>query len=289
LQTLLNKAALSSFKFNAPNAILTFQCAVSVLLVVAFKSLGLIRVEPFNWKVVRVWFPANLIFVGMIVSSFLALKDLGVPMATVLKNMTNLFVILTEYFMNGTTYNAGVWATLVLMTLSAVAGAYTDLAFSTSGYFWQFVNSAFTASNMLYLKVVMAKVKNYTQSGEKLDEFSMVFYNNLLSVPLLLALMVVMGEFSDLANQPDLTNPAFLFVASLTGIIGFSISFSVLWFLSCVTPTTFTLVGSLNKIPVSFIGLFLFETAISMPNVLSVLVGLVAGAVFGYAKSQPAK
>ena len=152
MQTLLNKAALSSFHFKAPDALLFYQCFLCVILVQAFKMLGLIKVEPFNWNIVKVWYPVNLIFVGMLVTSFWALKDLGVPMSTVLKNMTNLMVIGAEYFLYGRVYNKFIWATMGLMVLSAICGAFTDLAFNAAGYFWQIVNSGFTAGNMLYLK-----------------------------------------------------------------------------------------------------------------------------------------
>ena len=47
----------------------------------------------------KLWFPVNLIFVGMIFTSFFALKALGVPMATVLKNLTNLFTIGGDFFL----------------------------------------------------------------------------------------------------------------------------------------------------------------------------------------------
>jgi GDP-mannose transporter len=247
---------------------------------------GYIKVEPFNWNIVKVWYPSNMIFVGMIVTSFWALKDLGVATVTILKNATNLIVVSSEYFLYGRVYNSGIWLTMALMVLSGVVGGMTDLAFSASGYFWQMVNSAFTAANMLYLKVVMEKVKKYTSNGERLDEFSMVFYNNLLSLPLIFVMMVMQGELSTLADQPDLTNPAFLIVAFLSGLVAFGISFSVLWFLSTTTPTTFSLVGSLNKIPVSFIGLILFETTWSLPNLLSIGVGLASGVVFVIAKQR---
>lgn len=41
---------------------------------------GLLKapVEPLRWSIMRIWLPANLIFVGMIVSSFFALKLIGV-------------------------------------------------------------------------------------------------------------------------------------------------------------------------------------------------------------------
>jgi GDP-mannose transporter len=283
---LLNKAALSSFDFKAPDSLLFFQCALCVVLVRLFALFGYIKVEPFNWNIVRVWYPSNLIFVGMIITSFWALKDLGVATVTVLKNMTNLIVVSSEYFLYGRVYNSGIWATMGLMVLSAVVGGFTDLSFSASGYFWQMVNSAFTAANMLYLKVVMEKVKKYTSNGERLDEFSMVFYNNLLSLPLIFIVMVMQGELTTLPQQTDLTNPAFLLVASLSGLVAFGISFSVLWFLSTTTPTTFSLVGSLNKIPVSFIGLILYESTWSLPNLLSICIGLASGVMFVIAKQR---
>ena len=54
-----------------------------------------------SFKIARVWMPVNMIFVGMIWTSFFALKNLGVPMATVLKNVTNLFTIVGDYLMYG--------------------------------------------------------------------------------------------------------------------------------------------------------------------------------------------
>ncbi len=41
-----------------------------------------LQVEPFSWGVVRVWLPVNVIFVGMIGTSFWALRSLNVGMVT---------------------------------------------------------------------------------------------------------------------------------------------------------------------------------------------------------------
>ena len=127
---LLNKATLSSFAFQSPISLLMFQCLVCVLLVRFCHAVRVIKLEPWSFAIARLWFPVNVIFVGMIWTSFFALKSLGVPMATVLKNMTNLFTICGDYLLYGKTYGVGVWLTLALMTVSAVCGAATDLAFS---------------------------------------------------------------------------------------------------------------------------------------------------------------
>ncbi|KAK9820437.1 hypothetical protein WJX72_010350 [[Myrmecia] bisecta] len=282
---LLNKAALSSFSFHSPTCLLFFQCLVCVILVKTAHLLGHIRLEPFSVKIVKVWFPVNLIFVGMIWTSFFALKLLGVPMATVLKNLTNLFVIAGDYLFYGKTYGTAVWLTLLLMGISAVCGAFTDLAFNLEGYIWQLINCLFTAAYSLYLRGVMDKVVPLTVNKTKLDEFSMVFYNNLLSLPLIFGLIIIYGEQNTIMNEPALWNPYFQFAALISALVGFCISFASLWFLSTTTPTTFSLVGSLNKIPVALIGLVAFNTPWNVENVASVLVGLASGAIFVKAKS----
>jgi hypothetical protein len=252
---MLNKMALSSFHFNSANALLFFQCALCVVLVQACKMLGLIKVEPFKWSIVRIWcertllssshparqpqssppsvpflsqpasrppwarrplapqphpptppcctythtcisthtrtsthtyapappplhpplrLPVNAIFVGMIVTSFWALKHLNVAMVTVLKNLTNVLVVGGDFLFYGRAYNTSVWVCIGFMILSAVVGGMTDLTFSVLGYFWQAVNCAFTAAYSLYLRGAMDRVVAHTSTGKKLDEFSMV-------------------------------------------------------------------------------------------------------------------
>lgn len=69
--------------------------------------------------------------------------------------------------------------------------------------------------------------------------------------------------------------------------VAFGISFASLWFLSTTTATSYSLVGSLNKIPVALIGLVAFNVPWNLENLASILVGLVAGIVFVKAKSTP--
>ena len=209
-QTLLNKIALSSFQFKSVNALLAFQCLFCVLAVQLCSLLGLVSKEQFNLGIVRVWLPVNFIFVGMIGSSFWALKSLNVAMVTgavasdsgtttlhggsgtgcsagrkestlhllsdaaVLKNLTSIFVMAGDWYFYGRTYNLAVWGCVGLMLLSAICGGITDLSFDAKGYFWQIVNCGFTAAYSLYLRGAMDRVAEYTSTGKKLDEFSMV-------------------------------------------------------------------------------------------------------------------
>ena len=255
------------------------------MLVKACELAGLCRVEPLRGELVRVWFPVNLLFVGMIGSSFYALQHVGVAMVTVWKNVSNFVTAICEVFLYGRAFSGPVWCTLVLMLLSAVAGAASDVSFSWGGYSWVIVNCGFTSAYALFLRATMDKVAQHTLSRKKMDECSMVFYNNLLSVPPILVLMLLFGEHRGLLDQPALQQPGFYAVAVLGGVIGFAISFSALWFLSLTTATVYSLVGALNKIPVAVVGILAFHEPTTPKNLASILLGLGAGILFVFAKS----
>jgi GDP-mannose transporter len=65
------------------------------------------------------------------------------------------------------------------------------------------------------------------------------------------------------------------------------LSFTSLWFLSTTTATAFSLVGSLNKVPIALLGLFAFGAPATPQNIASIGVGLAASAVFVLAKQGP--
>mmetsp|Transcript_33500 Transcript_33500/g.84885 ORF Transcript_33500/g.84885 Transcript_33500/m.84885 type:complete len:388 (-) Transcript_33500:543-1706(-) len=285
---LFNKHALSNFQFGCPNSLLFMHCALAVALVKFCETAGLLSkpVEPLRGPIVRIWLPANLIFVGMIVSSFFALKLIGVGMFTVLKNTTNLLTMAGDYFFFGRTYGLAVWSCVALMIMSAAAGGLTDTHFTWEGYAWQFVNCVFTSAYSLYLVRAMDKVSVFTGDKQRLSEFSMVYYNNLLSLPCIAVLMWQFGEFGGLTAQPALRNTEFLVVAGAGGIIGFAISFSSLWFLSQTTATIYSLVGALNKIPVAIVGLLVFKEPTNPKNLASIVIGLLAGVLFVQAKQM---
>ena len=122
------------------------------------------------------------------------------------------------------------------------------------------------------------------KTGTKMGNESMVYYNNILSLPLIFALMVLFGEHVTLRTEPALSNPLFLAIAAVSCVLGFLISYATLWFLSTTTATTYGLVGSLNKIPVAVIGILAFRAPVSNANLASIGVGLLAGVLFVRAK-----
>eukprot|EP00240_Pyramimonas_obovata_P005689 CAMPEP_0118935570 /NCGR_PEP_ID=MMETSP1169-20130426/15714_1 /TAXON_ID=36882 /ORGANISM="Pyramimonas obovata, Strain CCMP722" /LENGTH=336 /DNA_ID=CAMNT_0006878621 /DNA_START=297 /DNA_END=1307 /DNA_ORIENTATION=- len=281
---LMNKYVLSGFGWRSTNSLLLFQTFCCVVIVKGLALFGLIKLEPLSWKLIKAWAPVNVIFVGMIWSSFFSIKYIGVAMMTVLKNTTNIIVVFGDIYFFNRKQPLMVWVALGLILASALCGAFTDLSFDAQGYSWQMVNCGFTAAYSLYLRGVMNNVSSLTRSGKGLDQFTMAYINNLLSMPMIVIIIFFFGEFPEVLTELNESSAGFRVAAVLSGILSLGISFSSLWFLSETSPTTYSIVGSLNKIPTAILGLLFFNVPTTLPNILSIGVGLLAGVVFTQAK-----
>ncbi|KAF1894816.1 hypothetical protein Lal_00028259 [Lupinus albus] len=280
---MLNKIVLSSFNFNAGISLMFYQNFISTLVVVLLALSGRISVEKLNWKLVRVWIPVNVIFIGMLVSGMYSLKYINIAMVTILKNVTNIITAIGELYLYRKHQNSKVWTAMFLMIISAVSGGITDLSFDAIGYGWQISNCVLTASYSLTLRWVMDEAKKSTKSGS-LNEVSMVLLNNLLSLPFAIILILIFGEWDYVIHVNVVKLPIFWVVATASGFLGLSISFTSMWFLHQTGPTTYSLVGSLNKIPISIAGILVFKVPLSVSNLFSILFGLFAGVFFARAK-----
>ncbi|XP_043715317.1 GDP-mannose transporter GONST1-like [Telopea speciosissima] len=282
---LINKFVLYSYDFNAGIFLMLYQNLISVVLVSILSVLGIISTEPLTWRLIRVWLPVNVIFVGMLITSMFSLRYINVAMVTVLKNVTNVITAVGEMYLFKKHHESRVWAALFLMIISAISGGITDLSFHSVGYMWQIINCFLTASYSLILRRVMDTAKQVTKSGN-MNEFSMVLLNNILSLPLGALLIFVFNEVDYLSNTPLLKVPMFWLVMTSSGFLGLAISFTSMWFLHQTGATTYSLVGSLNKIPLSIAGILLFKVPTSLENCVSILFGLLAGVFFAKAKMR---
>jgi len=241
------------------------------------KILGLITCEDISLPLVMKWLPTNFLFVAMLLSGSYALRFLSVPMVTVFKNFTTMFVTLGDFTYFGQPLSAGIVGSLTLMFLGSIVAAFNDLEFRLDGYIWMFINCIVGAGYVLYMKIAM--------KGTKLSEFGSVLYNNLLSVPMVLVLAWLDG-FEGVLEYPQWSDTGFLLSILFSGFSSVCISFASFWTVKTTSPTTYSVVGSLNKIPLTVVGVLVFQTPVSTLGGISIGIGLLGGVVYSYWKNR---
>ncbi len=150
------------------------------------------------------------------------------------------------------------------MTVGAIMSGYEDLEFSLVGYIWMGLNCVSTAGYTLYLAHASKEIK--------LPKFGMVFYNNLLSVVLLFPFAILRNELPQLFN-PRLMQPGFIIANTAAGLLGFYLNFASLWCVGATSATTYAIVGSVNKVPITIAGFVLFDAKITEAGLYYVVLG----------------
>ena len=116
-----------------------------------------------------------------------------------------------------------------------------------------------------------------------------MFYNNLLSIPVLVVFSLLVEDWSA-ANMtrnfpPDGRNAIF-FAMFVTGIGSIFISYTSAWCVRVTSSTTYSMVGALNKIPIALSGLIFFDAPVTVPSVSAIAIGSASGIVYAVAKMK---
>jgi GDP-mannose transporter len=256
--------------------LVVFQAVVAVVCVETCKHAGWIEHYPsLTWDVARAWAPVNILFCAMLFTGMASLQTNSVPMVTVFKNVTNVLTTAGDYFFFGNKPELMVIAAFGIMLFGAVAAAWNDITVSGAGLFWMGANCVSTAGYVLYMKFATVNVK--------LTKFGMVHVNNMLCVVFLLPVAMVMGEVTTYLDSDDIHTADYLFKNIFAGFVGFFLNFASLNCVQATGPTTYAIVGSLNKVPVAFLGYILFDNVITFDTWCYIVVSMFGGFLYSYA------
>lgn len=114
-----------------------------------------------------------------------------------------------------------------------------------------------------------------------------MFYNNLLSLPILLLSSLFLEDWSPAnlsANFPPGQRTSMITAMIFTGLSSIFISYASAWCVRVTSSTTYSMVGALNKLPIAISGLVFFDAPVTLPGVGAIGVGFVSGVVYAVAK-----
>ena len=89
-------------KENIPDMmVILIQCFIAVVMVEFARYMKWVDYAPMNIETAKSWLPVNILFIGMLCSSFICFIYVSVPMITIFKNLTNLVTVAGDwYFFN---------------------------------------------------------------------------------------------------------------------------------------------------------------------------------------------
>ncbi|KAI5303492.1 hypothetical protein KEM56_007488 [Ascosphaera pollenicola] len=254
----------------------------------------LITYRDFSKDEARKWFPISVLLIGMIYTGAKALQFLSIPVYTIFKNLTIILIAYGEVLWFGGSVTPMTLFSFGLMVLSSIIAAWADITHAlsssssaatdkistlNSGYIWMMCNCLCTASYTLGMRKRI-KLTNF-------KDFDTMFYNNLLSIPILVlaSLLVEDWSASNLALNfpPEARNGIFLAML-VTGLSSVFISYTSAWCIRVTSSTTYSMVGALNKLPIAISGLVFFDAPVTFPSVSAIFVGFVSGLVYATAK-----
>jgi len=225
---------------------------------------------------VRAWAPVNIFFCLMLFTGMAALQTNSVPMVTVFKNVTNIFTAAGDFYFFSNPPERLVMGAFGIMLLGAMAAARHDISVSVTGLLWMMANCIATSGYVLYMKFATQHVH--------ISKFGMVFINNVLCIFFLLPVAIFNGELLLVTNTTALHTTGYAIKNTFAGFVGFFLNFASLHCVSVTGPTTYAIVGSVNKVPVALLGYWLFDNHLTGQTWFFIGVSMLGGWLFSYAK-----
>lgn len=114
-----------------------------------------------------------------------------------------------------------------------------------------------------------------------------MFYNNLLSIPILIVCSLFVENWSaeNLAlNFPPESRERVFIIMAISGVSTVFISYTSAWCVRVTSSTTYSMVGALNKLPIAISGLIFFDAPVTLTSVSAIAIGFVSGLVYALAK-----
>jgi GDP-mannose transporter len=279
---LTNKSLASSYNHLTDGdlniLLVVFQAIVAVICVEICKFMKWVEYPDFNLRTARLWAPVNVLFCLMLFTGMMSLQYNSVPMVTIFKNVTNILVTVGDYYCFGQVPEMLVLVAFGVMLSGAIAAAWNDISVSPQGLFWMAANCCSTAGYVLYLKFATKNVK--------LSKFGMVFYNNVLCTFFLLPAAIGMGQVTSFLQTPAIHTADYFTKNAFAGFVGFFLNFASLTCVAATGPTTYAIIGSLNKVPVAILGYILFDNIITAETWFFISVSMCGGFLYSYAKIQ---
>lgn len=272
----VNKTVLTTYNFRAFQVVGLGQIVTIIVLLYSLKLLKMVSFPDFSWNQMKRIFPLPIFYFMNLVLGLGGTQKTNLPMFTVLRRFTLIFVSVGQIYMFNKYETAWVNFSLILMILGAFVAAYRDLTFDIVGYTYVTLNNVATAANNLYAKKKL--------SGD-MGNVELMYYNSLVAFVPALVLAAATGEIRTAYEFPNWTNWGFLLNFSLSCIMGAVLMYSVTLCQQLTSALTYTVVGGIKNVAVTYIGMYVGgDYTFELYNFIGIHVSVLANLLYTYFK-----
>eukprot|EP00667_Euglena_gracilis_P013609 EG_transcript_14034 len=285
--TLHNKVILKSV-LPASNLLLLLQNLFAIAVLLASQALGLIRCRTISLSPRVVFGSAHakqdaligVLYTLNVMTGLWSLKFLTVPMFGALKRMNIIIVWLAEVTVLHTNGIYDCLPALLVMLAGTVIASIYDLHFVAAGYLLAAASSLFQGGAFVLSKKY---VRQHGDQSPAQRIFGTLYFNSLVSLPLLVFVCLQSGELAHLEalRPPHWHN---LLMVALNALSIFAMNFSI--FLNCNlnSPLSHAMCGNMKAAATSVLGFAVFHKPVTHLGGVGLVLNFAGGMWYSYVK-----
>lgn len=276
LIVMVNKIVLTSYKFPSFQVLGLGQMMAILTVIGVAKITGMVKFpNPSVSQFQKVW-PLPLFYILNLVFGLGSTKKLNLPMFTVLRRFSLLFMAIGQAYVLNQYESNQVNVTLLFMVGGAFIAAINDLAFDLVGYFFVLINNFTTAASVVYSKQKL---------NTEMSKWELLFYNALISLLPAFLVAYVAGDITKAYYFESWADYKFLTCFLLSCIMGFLLMYSTVLVNQLTSPLTLAVSGCIKNILVTYSGMFVGgDYVFDEKNFIGINMSVLASVAYSYFK-----
>ncbi|KAK3210447.1 hypothetical protein Dsin_015153 [Dipteronia sinensis] len=278
----INKAVLMQYANSM--TLLTLQQLATTLLILISRGMGYTKARGVDMATAKKLFPVSVFYNANVAFALASLKGVNIPMYIAIKRLTPLAVLVAGIFSGKGKPTTQVILSVVLTAAGCIIAAIGDFSFDLFGYSMALTSVFFQT---MYLVLVE---KSGAEDG--LSSIEIMFYNSFLSLPFLLFLIIITGEFPYSVSLlfAKINSFSFLVILLLSLVMGIALNFTMFLCTIVNSALTTTIVGVLKGVGSTTLGfVVLGGVPVHGLNVTGLVINTAGGVWYSYAKYQQKK
>lgn len=278
----INKAVIMQYAHSM--TLLTLQQLATALLIHAGRQMGYTKAKAIDSMTAKKLLPVSLFYNANVAFALASLKGVNIPMYIAIKRLTPLAVLVAGFFSGKGKPTTQVTLSVLLTATGCVIAAVGDFSFDLFGY-------SLALTSVFFQTMYLVLVEKFG-AEDGLSSVEIMYYNSFLSLPFLVFLIIITGEFPGSLSLLFTKSNSFSFSVILILSLAMGIILNFTMFLCTVVNSalTTTIVGVLKGVGSTTLGfVVLGGVQVRALNVTGLVINTAGGVWYSYAKYQQKK